>query len=142
MQRRTVLIGLGLAGLPAQAAASVRDRLVASPAWLRSRLTDPALVILQVGDKAGYEAGHIPGARLVTLADIAALPEGRDPLFLEMPTPERLHRQLTALGVTDRSTIVVIPTREGIQSATRVVFTLDAAGLGARTRLLEGGTAA
>jgi thiosulfate/3-mercaptopyruvate sulfurtransferase len=138
-----MLVGMTLSGLagPVQAAPA-RDRLVASPAWLRSRLTDPSLVILQVGDKAGYEVGHIPGARLVTLADFAAPPSGPEPLFLEMPSPERLRVPLISLGVTDRSTIVVVPTREGIQSATRVVFTLDAAGLGDRTRLLEGGTAA
>lgn len=143
MKRRDLLAGMALVALPASArAASARERLLASPEWLASRLGDPDLVILQVGDKSGYEAGHIPGARLVTLADFAAPPTGPDPLILEMPTPEALRARLIALGVSDHSIIVVVPTREGIQSATRVVFTLDAAGLGRRTRLLDGGTAA
>ena len=83
-------------------------------------------MILQVGDKAGYEAGHIPGAQLLSLADIAA-PMGGERLTLEMPDPEALRGKLAALGISDRSRIVVVPTREGVQSATRVVFTLDAA---------------
>lgn len=123
-------------------AATARDRLVVEPAWLSKRLSDPALVILQVGDRAGYEAGHIPGARLVSLGDFAAPPSGSDPLILELPDPEALRARLATLGVSQRSRIVVVPTRDGIQSATRVVFTLDAAGLGRRTVLLNGGTAA
>lgn len=118
-----------------------RQRLVVSTDWLAAHLRDPSLVILQVGDKAAYDAGHIPGARLVNLADLAAPPSGADPLFLEMPAPEVLRAKLMALGVGDRSRIVVYPTRD-IQSATRVVFTLDAAGLGGRTVLLEGGLGA
>jgi thiosulfate/3-mercaptopyruvate sulfurtransferase len=118
-----------------------RDKLVISTAGLASRLAEPNLVILQVGDRAGFEAGHIPGAQLLTLTDIAA-PMGGEALTLEMPEPEALRARLTSLGVSDKSRIVVVPTREGVQSATRVVFTLDAAGLGARTVLLDGGAAA
>lgn len=116
-------------------------RLVTTPAALAKDLGRRDLVILQVGDKAGYEAGHIPGARLVTLADLAA-PMGGEALTLELPDPEVLRARLSALGVSNPSRIVVVPSKEGIQSATRVVFTLDAAGLGRRTRLLEGGTPA
>lgn len=123
-------------------AGSPRDRLVVSPSWLAKQRGDPNLVILQVGDKAGYEAGHIPGARLLALSDIAAPSTGPDALILQMPDPEALRARLAAFGISDRSKIVVYPTREGIQSATRVVFTLDAAGLGKRTFLLEGGLAA
>jgi thiosulfate/3-mercaptopyruvate sulfurtransferase len=118
-----------------------RSGLVVAPAALAKDLGARDLVILQVGDKAGYEAGHIPGARLVTLAELAA-PMGGEALTLELPAPEVLRAKLAELGVSDRSRIVVVPTKDGIQSATRVVVTLEAAGLGQRTRLLEGGTAA
>lgn len=121
---------------------SGRDKLVITPAQLAKRLDDKHLVILQVGDAAAYKAGHIPGAQLVMLPQLAA-PMGGEALTLELPDPETLRATLTGLGVTDRSRIVVVPSKEsGIQSATRVVFTLDAAGLGARTVLLDGGTAA
>lgn len=123
-------------------AATPRDSLVVTPTWVAKRLGDPDLVILQVGDKAGYEAGHIPGARLMALSDIAAPSTGPDALILQMPEPEALRARLAAFGVSDKSRIVVYPTRDGIQSATRVVFTLDAAGLGKRTFLLEGGMSA
>lgn len=139
MRRLLAILAVALALATPVSAATPRERLLATPQWLAGRLGDPDLVILQVGDKAGYEAGHIPGARLVTLADVAAPPSGPDGLILELPDAETLRARLAALGVSDRSHIVVYPTKEGIQSATRVVFTLDAAGLGGRTRLLEGG---
>lgn len=135
---RVLLAVLLLAFASPALAGTPRERLVADTAWLAKRLDDPDLVILQVGDPAAYAKGHIPGARLVNLSDIAAPPSGPDPLILELPEPEALRARLAALGVSDRSRIVVYPTRD-IQSATRVVFTLDAAGLGPRTRLLEGG---
>lgn len=136
---RILLILAALSLATPVAATGVREKLVVSTDGLARRLGEPGLVILQVGDKAGYGTGHIPGARLISLSDIAAPPAGPTPLILEMPEPEALRLRLESLGVTDRSKIVVVPTREGIQSATRVVFTLDAAGLGARTVLLNGG---
>ncbi len=139
--RAFIVIAIVLLAAPAWAQGA-RERLVASPSWLAKRLGEPGLVILQVGDRAAYEAGHIPGSRLVTAAELAA-PTGGDALSLELPDPAVLRARLSALGVGDTSQIVVVPTREaGIQSATRVVFTLDTAGLGGRTRLLEGGAAA
>lgn len=137
---RTLLTALMALALAAPAAASPRDRLLVSPEWLAKRLGDPDLVILQVGDKAAYDKAHIPGARFVNLPELAAPPSGPDPLILEMPDPEALRAKLSALGISDRSRIVVYPSRD-IQSATRVVFTLDAAGLGRRTSLLNGGMA-
>lgn len=136
------LVLAAVLALTAPALAEARSgQLTVTPDWLARRLADRGLVILQVGDRPGYEAGHIPGARLVTLADLAA-PMGGERLTLEMLDAETLRTRLAALGVSDRSRIVVVPTREGIQSATRVVFTLDAAGLGRRTVLLDGGAAA
>lgn len=135
----TALVALAVAA-PAVAVASPRDRLLVSPEWLAKRLDDPRLVILQVGDKAAYDKAHIPGARFVNLAELAAPPAGPEPLTLQMPEPDTLRAKLASLGVSDRSRIVVVPSRD-IQSATRVVFTLDAAGLGRRTALLNGGMA-
>lgn len=128
------------AGAKAPAGAEARARILVSAEQLAGRLGDPDLVVLHVGDKASFEAGHIPGARLVTLADVSAVPAPPEPLVLEMPDPDRLRTNLQALGISDRSKIVVYPSRD-IQSATRVVFVLDAAGLGARTQLLDGGLA-
>src|SRR5205809_7391682 len=43
-------------------AASPRDSMLVSADWLRAHLNDPNLVLLHVGDKAEYDAKHIPGA--------------------------------------------------------------------------------
>lgn len=130
--------GSAPAGASLPGAGTPRAEMVVDTAWVAARLDAPDLVILQIGDAAAYDAGHIPGARLLNLADISAPPTGSDPLFLEMPEAEALRAKLEALGVSDTSTVIVYPTRD-IQSATRAVFVLDTAGLGARTRLLEGG---
>jgi thiosulfate/3-mercaptopyruvate sulfurtransferase len=138
---RTIVLAATLVLATPALAEGPRDKLLVRTSWLAERLGERDLVILQVGDRAGYDAGHIPGAQLLTLADIAA-PMGGEALTLELPDPATLRAKLVALGVSDRSRIVVVPTRDGVQSATRVVFTLDAAGLGARTVLLDGGAVA
>ena len=136
-----IWIVVAAALMAAAPAAGKPAELVVSAAELAKQIGARDLVILQVGDSAGYAVGHIPGARMVNLAELAA-PMTNEALILELPDPAALRAKLAALGVSDRSRIVVVPSKEGIQSATRVVFTLDAAGLGGRTRLLEGGTAA
>ena len=132
----SALLALTLpAGLSAQAGASPRDRLVVSPAWLAQHLDDRDLVILQVGRKETYDAGHIPGARFVNYDGGAlAAPmdrSGRDPnqLRLEMPSPEALRGELASLGISDNSRIVVVASDEYWSPSTRVVLTLDYAGL-------------
>ena len=108
-----------------------------TPATLAEQLKDPALVLLHVGDKDAYAKEHIPGARLVTLAMITAAPQ--PPLQNEMPVPAELETKLEALGIGDSSRVVVYFAKDEIPQAARVVFTLDYAGLGARTSLLDGG---
>jgi len=125
-------------------AAGPRDTLVVSNAWLAAHLADADLVILHVGHatgKAEFDKAHIPGAQLVevgTLAkpmDHSAMKPGD--LMLEMPAPEELRKQLVALGISDRSRIVVYYANDLFTHATRVVQTLNYAGLGARSMLLE-----
>ena len=121
--------------LNAQPGASARDRLVVSPAWLAQHLNDRDLVILQVGRKETYDAGHIPGARFVNYDGGAlAAPmdhSGKDPnhLMLEMPAPDALRTELAALGISDSSRIVVVPADDYWSPSTRIVLTLDYAGL-------------
>lgn len=117
------------------AAATPRDSMLVSTAWLAAHLDDPGLVVLHVGTPASY-AQHIPGARLVRTADIAVTSEAGGTLEM-LPEPE-LRLRLAGLGIGDRSRIVVYYAEVPPQ-ATRVVFTLDAAGLGDRTSLLDGG---
>jgi thiosulfate/3-mercaptopyruvate sulfurtransferase len=121
------------------AAATPRDALVVSTAWLAQHLKDPDLVLLHVGDKAEYAAAHIPGARFVELREISVSDPGGTGLTLELPPAESLREKLAALGISDGSRIVVYFGKDWLSPSTRVIFTLDYAGLGERVSLLDGG---
>jgi thiosulfate/3-mercaptopyruvate sulfurtransferase len=113
--------------------------------WLSGHLADRGLVVLHVGDKAGYDAGHIPGARFVTEADVAAPHDMSNPkdMMLELPALDVLRAKVASFGISDDSRIVVYFGKNGgVPSATRIIFTLDYLGLGARTSLLNGGLGA
>jgi thiosulfate/3-mercaptopyruvate sulfurtransferase len=118
-------------------AADPRAALVVTPAWLAQHAADKDLVILHAGNAAGFQAGHIPGAHLADLDQISVSdPQG---LSTELPSPEILHQQLEALGISDNSRVVVYSESETIPRATRILLTLDAAGFGRRSYLLDGG---
>lgn len=119
--------------------ASPRESLVVSTAWLAAHLHDPDLVLLHVGDRAEYDQAHIPGARFVSLRDLSTSTTDDRGLHLEMlPAPE-LRDRLAALGIADRSRIVVYYGKDWLSPTTRVLFTLEYAGLGDRASLLDGG---
>src|SRR4029453_2618248 len=58
---------------------------------------------------------------------------------LEMPAPDDLRSRLERLGISDASRIIVYYGKDWVSPTTRVIFTLDYAGLGTRTSLLDGG---
>lgn len=109
-----------------------------TPAQLEPMLSDPALVLLHVGPKADYDLEHLPGAHHVELRAIAADPQDGG-LSLQLPSPAALETKLEALGIGDASRVVVYTGKDVIQSVTRIVFTLDYAGLGGQTMVLDGG---
>lgn len=126
----------------ARAAAAVPDPapgLLVDAPWLAAHLHDPDLVLLHVGDPDAYRQAHIPGARLVTLDDLSNSEHTRDGLMLEMPPAQDLHARLEKLGIGDDSRIVVYYGKDWVSPATRIVFTLQYAGLGEHTHLLDGG---
>ncbi len=123
----------------AHAAGGTRSDLVVDTNWLGQHLDDPNLVVLHVGDKDEYAAGHIRGARLVALDDVSVSEHTRTGLMLEMPASDELRTRLQKLGISDDSRIVVYYGNDWVSPTTRVVFTLQYAGLGERTVLLDGG---
>lgn len=126
-----------------QPPADARAALLVTPAWLAAHLKDPDLVLLHVGDRAEYDRAHLPGARYVSMRDVSVSSTDRARgLTLELPSADSLRAQLQALGISDGSRVVVYYGGDWVSPATRVVFTLDHAGLGARTSLLDGGMAA
>lgn len=129
----TVLISLG------RTASAQRDEILVNSAWLAKHVKDPNLVLLHVGSGGEYGAMHIPGAHLVDLDDISVSEHTQQGLMLEMPTVESLRDRLQKLGISNDSRIVVYYGTDWVSPSTRVVFTLDYAGLGAQTALLDGG---
>jgi thiosulfate/3-mercaptopyruvate sulfurtransferase len=122
-----------------------RAAITVSTAWLAQHLKDPDLVLLHVGDPKEYPKAHIAGARLVTMSDVSVSDHDMQKdtgLMLELPPADSLRARLQALGISDRSRIVIYQADEWVSPSTRIVFTLDAAGLGDRTVWLDGGLTA
>ena len=114
--------------------------LLVTSAWLADHLTDPNLVLLHVGDRAEYDSAHIPGARYVSMRDVSVSSMDHEKgLMLEMPSPDSLRAMLQRLGISNDSRVVVYYGSDWVSPSTRVIFTLDYAGLGAQSSLLDGG---
>lgn len=88
---------------------------VVSARWLAEHLDDPGMVVLDarvvmtasgpVGDRAGYVAGHIPGA---VFADLPGrLSDPAAPIGFAVPAPGLLAATLGGLGVGDGSRVVI-----------------------------------
>lgn len=136
----SVSTALGAATASAQTPAAP---LLVDVDWVAQHLTDRNLVLLQVGGP--FAAQHVPGARPTSEEDLSQPHDHNNmkDLMLEMPAMDVLLAKLRALGISDDSRIVVYAGANGATpSATRVIFTLDYAGLGDRTSLLNGGLAA
>jgi thiosulfate/3-mercaptopyruvate sulfurtransferase len=119
--------------LTAFALLAASQGLLVSPADLAAMLSDPAVVVLAVGDRpADFEAGHVPRARFVQYRQIAIDADG---MQSELPPVDSLRRVLTEAGVSDRSKVVVYGTPI---AATRLFFTLDYLGH-PYVRVLNGG---
>jgi thiosulfate/3-mercaptopyruvate sulfurtransferase len=137
--RKAFVLSLLAASLPAQ---SPREKLLVSPQWLKDHLNDRNLVILHGGPKAGYDSAHIAGARLVEIGAFMTEGNGPTPLMTELPNPDTLRAGMARMGITDNSRIVVYPAGVGSSIVTRIILTLDHAGFGDNTSLLDGGLAA
>ena len=116
------------------------DSLLMTSAQLRERMTRGDLVVLHVGERADYNAEHIPGARYLPYEAIST-PRGTG-LMLEFPRVEKLDSLFESLGVSDGTRIVLYWTKDWYSPTTRVFLTLDYLGLGDRTSILDGGIAA
>lgn len=115
------------------------DAPVVDTAWLARHAADANLVLLHVGEADAYPKAHIRGARRVSLDDVSLSDHGDHGLHLEMPPADDLRARLQNLGISDDSCVVVYYAKDWVSPATRVVYTLDYAGLGAHGKLLDGG---
>jgi thiosulfate/3-mercaptopyruvate sulfurtransferase len=146
MPSRTVVPVFIITLILAASAASGQSAapLLVDADWLSQHLGDRDLVVLHVGDDGEYRREHIPGARLITEEDVSR-PHNHSNLkdmMLELPDVATLRARVSEFGVSDTSRVVVYFGKDGpVQSATRIIFTLDYLGLGARSSLLNGGLA-
>jgi len=138
--RQAVFLTTTLFVLPGLRQGGKVPSLLVEPAQLASELKDPNLVLLYVGPDSDYAAGHIAGARFVSFFKDLAVDQTPDSLALELPSDTDLRQRLERLGIGDKSKVVVVPGVDWASPSTRVVWTLQVAGLGAQTRLLNGGT--
>ncbi len=118
--------------------ASNNPKLLVSTEWLFNHLNDPALKILHVGKKDGYDDKHIPGALILSPADI--IENEKNGLSHEMPSIKKLQDTFSSIGINNDSKIVIYYTSDqGIPLATRFFVTLEYLGFADKTFLLDGG---
>jgi thiosulfate/3-mercaptopyruvate sulfurtransferase len=122
------------------AATTAREPMLVTVDWLAEHLSDPSLVLLQIGDKKDYDKGHIPGAQFLEYKSIST-PHGQG-LMLELPPVEQLVSVFEQLGVSNRSHIILFFGTDWVTPTTRVYWTLDYLGLGDHTSILNGGLVA
>ena len=136
----TATLAASLLSFASTSATRKDEPLLVDAAWLRQHLHDRNLVLLHVGDPAQYDSAHIPGARFASQRSVSVSSDDhQNGLMLELPSADSLRAQLQRLGISDDSRIVVYYGQDWVSPATRIVFTLDHAGLGGRTSLLDGG---
>lgn len=114
------------------------EPMLVTAEWLAKHIDDKNLVLLHVGDKKEFDAGHIPGAQLILRTDFST-PPGEGRLILQLPPVEQLKASFEKFGVSDNSRIVIYFSNKQITPAARVYLTLDYLGLGGRTSMLDGG---
>jgi thiosulfate/3-mercaptopyruvate sulfurtransferase len=136
--RAMAFSALAFLALAGAAPPAPRATMLVSAGWLAQHLRDPNLVVLHIGPEQSY-AQHIPGARYVTMDDVSVSDHTGVGNMLELPTAADLRDRLARLGISDNSRIVVAFDGEWVSPATRIAFTLGAAGLGNRVSLLDGG---
>jgi thiosulfate/3-mercaptopyruvate sulfurtransferase len=122
------------APLRAQSRAAERVPLLVDGAWLSRHLTDARQVIIHAAAaRAEYDAGHVPGARLLPFASYAPQLDG---LSAQMAPLAQLDSALESLGVNDGDRLIIYG--QPIPVA-RLLVTLDYLGLRDRVSILNGG---
>src|SRR3954465_12708493 len=119
------------------AAALALTSVLVSPAWVAEQQAAKApLVLFQVGDRADYDAGHIPGAQFISTRDVS----DPDPkLNLQMASIDHLRALFGSRGGGANSRLVVSFGTDSLPPSARIVVALDYLGLGDRVFYLDGG---
>ena len=106
--------------------------------WLSKHINHKNLVLLHVGQKQEYDAGHIPGAQYIATRDVS-IPHKEGELALQLPDAETLKTTFEKYGITNDSRIILYFGKDWVTSTTRIYFTLDYLGLKNNVSILDGG---
>ena len=108
--------------------------LLIEPEQLQPYLSDPAVLIVDLGDPASYAAGHIPGAVHLDYSDLVRV---EPPAMGLLPGEAQLGEVLSRIGLTPARHVIAYD-EEGNGRAGRLLWTLAALGH-ERVSLLNGG---
>lgn len=135
-----VLAAAGAVSAGTAAEAQSRPGPVVEVEWLAEQLRDPNVLVLHADmRRAGYDAGHIPGARFL---DLNRFVWDGDPAWgTEMRTSAEIGGALRQLGVTDETEHIVVYSTNPL-FASRAFMTMEVVGLQGRVHVLDGGHAA
>jgi thiosulfate/3-mercaptopyruvate sulfurtransferase len=130
----SVLVGLGLLFLGALPV-SADSTLLVDVSWLKARLEDPKLRIIDMGGELeDYQKGHVPGAIYLDINDARiAVPAGG----YRLPTVAEGTRLLARLDIAPDTQVVIYDDTGGL-NASRLFFTLDVFGH-QKVAILDGG---
>jgi len=106
--------------------------------WLKQRLGNPGLIVLDVRNNEEYQSGHIPGAVNVPFA---AWTTTRNGLDLEIPETADLFKTIGSAGIKADSRVIVVHKTDNpyrLADAARVADTLLYAGADG-VSILDGG---
>lgn len=111
--------------------------LLVSPDWVKDKLKDPNMVILQVNFlKYEYDKEHIPGAQFLWPEWLAPnSPYGN----YNAPDPKVATELLQSFGITKNSFIVLCHMRNDVPATARMFLTLENLGLRGKVYFLNGG---
>jgi len=121
--------------LPWLPASAQKAPLLVDAEWLRARLGDPALRIVDMAiEPEEYQKGHIAGAVYLNVND-ARIPVSAG--GFRLPDPDEAARLLRALGIAAETQVVIYDDSGGL-NASRLFFTLDVFGH-EKVAILDGG---
>jgi thiosulfate/3-mercaptopyruvate sulfurtransferase len=115
------------------------EKILVTTEWLSKHLEDTNIVVLHIAfARSEYDAGHIPGARMLAWQSIVtpSPKPGSGGLTSELPPVTQLDSVLEAAGVSDGKHVVIYGS---VVSAARLFWTLEYLGFTGSISILDGG---
>ena len=116
---------------------SDKNTKLVSTEWLQDHLNDTSLALIYIGSKFTFDSVHITNSQYFPVRDLIIR---TDSLRNELPEINKIDSLLESVGINDHSLIVLCYENDiMIPVTSRLFLTLDYAGLGNQTYMLNGG---